>query len=143
MGFLPRDPLFRDDTKGATPPLDSPQHCRESDVRRKRPHRAAPRQTSGAFAEEEGGAAKRPKPDARGRLRDAELVPTRTEAEAPLTDLPQIRCQNAIQWQSSFHLDRDRLGKLSGTGVSPAIFGDFLSLKSHPGPGRGGPGAIK
>ena len=25
MGFLPRDPLFRDDTKGATPPLESPQ----------------------------------------------------------------------------------------------------------------------
>src|SRR5699024_11454883 len=24
MGFLPRDPLFRDDTKGATPPLESP-----------------------------------------------------------------------------------------------------------------------
>ena len=27
--------------------------------------------------------------------------------------------------------------------MSPAIFGDFLSLKSHPGPGRGGPGAIE
>ena len=24
MGFLPRDPLFRDDTKGAKPPLESP-----------------------------------------------------------------------------------------------------------------------
>ena len=24
MGFLPRDPLFRDDSKGATPPLESP-----------------------------------------------------------------------------------------------------------------------
>ena len=24
MGFLPRDPLFHDDTKGATPPLESP-----------------------------------------------------------------------------------------------------------------------
>src|SRR5699024_2652985 len=122
MGSRPYVPHPRDDTKGATPPLDSPQHCRGADVRRKRPHRAASRQTSGAFAEEEGGAAKRPKPDARGRMRDAELVPTRTEAEAPLTDQPQIRCQNAIQWQSSFHIDRDRLGKLSGTGVSPAPF---------------------
>ena len=41
------------------------------------PAGAAPRQTSGAFAEEEGGAAERPKPAARGRMRDAELVPTR------------------------------------------------------------------
>ena len=41
------------------------------------PAGAVPRQTSVAFAEEEGGAAKRPKPDACGRMRDAELVPTR------------------------------------------------------------------
>ena len=26
MGFLPRDPLFHDDTKGAQPPLDSPAY---------------------------------------------------------------------------------------------------------------------
>ena len=26
MGFLPRDPLFRDDSKGATPPLESPAY---------------------------------------------------------------------------------------------------------------------
>ena len=41
------------------------------------PAGAAPRQTSGAFAEEKGGAAQRPKPDACGGMRDAELVPTR------------------------------------------------------------------
>ena len=29
MGFLPRDPLFRDDTKGATPPLESPRIRRD------------------------------------------------------------------------------------------------------------------
>ena len=26
MGFLPRDPLFRDDSKGAPPPLESPAY---------------------------------------------------------------------------------------------------------------------
>ena len=41
------------------------------------PAGAAPRQTSGAFAEEEGGAAERAKPAACGGMRDAELVPTR------------------------------------------------------------------
>ena len=41
------------------------------------PAGAAPRQTSEAFAEEEGGAAERAKPAACGGMRDAELVPTR------------------------------------------------------------------
>ena len=39
MGSLPYGPHPRDDTKGATPPLDSPMHCRKSDVRGKRPRR--------------------------------------------------------------------------------------------------------
>ena len=67
----------------------------------------------------------------------------RAVAEASLTTKPQIRCQNEIQWQRCPKSDKDRLGKNTGTGVSPAIFGDFLSLKSHPGPGWGGPGAIE
>src|SRR5699024_251427 len=38
----------------------------------------------------------------------------------------------------------DRLGKKSGTGVSPAAFWSlFRRGKSDPGPGRGGPGAIE
>ena len=67
----------------------------------------------------------------------------RAVAEASLTTKPHIRCQNEIQWQRCPKSDKDRLGKNTGTGVSPAIFGDFLSLKSHPGPGRGGPEAIE
>ena len=40
MGSLPYEPHPRDDTKGdVCPPLESPLHCRKSDVRRKRPRR--------------------------------------------------------------------------------------------------------
>ena len=75
MGFLPRDPLFRDDTKGACPLWNPP--CIVGSPAKNGPAGAAPRQTSAAFAEEEGGAAQRPNPAACGRMRDAKLVPTR------------------------------------------------------------------
>ena len=40
MGSLPYGPYPHDDTKGdVCPPLESPLHCRKSDVRRKRPRR--------------------------------------------------------------------------------------------------------
>ena len=40
MGSLPYGPHPHDDTKGdVCPPLESPLHCRKSDVRRKRPRR--------------------------------------------------------------------------------------------------------
>ena len=47
---------------------------------------------------------------------------------------------NLIQWQGSLKHEKDRLGKNTGTGVSPAAFWSlFRRGKSDPGPGRGGP----
>ena len=46
-GFLPRDPLFRDDTKGATPPLETPAY----------PLVEAPLRACGAGGESKEGAA--------------------------------------------------------------------------------------
>ena len=73
MGSLPYGPHPRDACIVGSPAKNGPAG-------------AAPRQTSGAFAEEEGGAAQRPKPDACVRMRDAELVPTRPAGEASLID---------------------------------------------------------
>ena len=75
MGSLPYEPHPRDDTKGACPLWNPP--CIVGSPAKNGPAGAAPRQTSAAFAEEEGGAAQRAKPAACGRMRDAELVPTR------------------------------------------------------------------
>ena len=62
----------------------------------------------------------------------------RAAAEASLTTKPQIRCQNEIQWQGTLPTDKDRLGKKSGTGVSPAAFWSlFRRGKSDPGCGAG------
>src|SRR5699024_422248 len=74
-------------TQRGQSPLWNPPYIAESPMRGKNgPGGAAPRQTSGAFAEEEGGAAQRAKPAARGRMRDAELVPTRAAGEVSSID---------------------------------------------------------
>ena len=46
----------------------------------------------------------------------------KASAEVSLTTNCRSDVKNLIQWQSSFHIDKDRLGKNTGAGVSPAPF---------------------
>ena len=69
MGSLPYVPLPHDDTKGARPLWIPPCIAASPTRGQNGPGGAAPRQTSAAFAEEEGGAAERVPPAACGRMR--------------------------------------------------------------------------
>ena len=126
----------------AAPSLDSPPappsparhfHRRTGLIHRESvkygPAGAAPRQTSAAFAEEEGGAAQRAKPAACGRMRDAELVPTRAPlcvvvGEGYIREGPHRKGPSLVRLFGYF-FGVEKVTR--GTGAEPTL---------NPGPGR-------
>ena len=65
-----------------------------------------------------------------GRTRRAQV---RQGAAEHRTDYEEAGGLMEIQWLPGISSDTHRLGKQRGSGVSPALFGDFCAYKSHPG----------